>query len=279
MFFILSFLPFSYLFYTRLKGIFHKLSWVCLYYVPVVVLYLYFTHGFYDVKNFIRLFVILCIVDMVYTNGYIQNDVLTTKQEKNPTIRLPLRLLLTMRSCFVVIIIGRAMLITFFFIILYYFDESYCFTLGVVMIGLQVLYFVYNSQRSIINLLLIPLLSFIRFFGIIFAFIDQDPGIVIWLFLLYPFPKFLEFSTQERYITARVMKNIIRNFDVFRVVYYLIYTLVVTGVWLQGAIDWIIVIMGLYFLCFRILCLLAITQETFSGYIQDLRYKNNPHKK
>ena len=71
----------------------------------------------------------------------------------------------------------------------------------------------------------------------------------------------------------------LRNFDVFRVIYYLIYTLVVTGVWLQGAIDWIIVIMGLYFLCFRILCLLAITQETFSGYIQDLRYKNNPHKK
>ena len=147
------------------------------------------------------------------------------------------------------------------------------------MLTLQFLYIIYNSQRNIINLLLIPFLSFLRFFAMLLPIIYNDFYTLTALFTLYPLPKFLEFSTQKRYKTAAFTSKVISNFDIFRVIYYVCYTIFCAILYTYGVLDCIFLMLSIYFLLFRLVCLVALQKSSLTSVIQHKRYENNPHKK
>lgn len=271
--------PFAYFFTTRLQGVIHKISWICIYFIPISILYAYFNPHASLLCSLFVLFVMFCIIDMVYSNGYIQNDVITTKKENNPTLRLDTLLLTKMRQNFIGIMLGRIAIILMLFWILYVIDYAHILSFTFLMLTLQFLYIIYNSQRNIINLLLIPFLSFLRFFAMLLPIIYNDLYTLTALFALYPLPKFLEFSTQKRYKTAAFTSKIISNFDIFRVIYYVCYTIFCAILYTYGVLDCIFLILGVYFLLFRLVCLAALQKSSLTSVIQHKRYENNPHKK
>ncbi|WP_334095003.1 hypothetical protein [Helicobacter typhlonius] len=268
-----------YQFFTRLKSLVHKISWICIYFVPITILYLHFAPQESILDSLPILLVALCITDMIYSNGYIQNDVLTIKNETKPTLRLPTYLLLRMREKFIAIMIGRFALIFILFWLLSMLKYEYLLYFALSMILLQLLYIIYNTQRNITNLLLIPFLSFLQFFSIILPIIDKNFYTLLGLFALYPLPKLLEFSTQKRYKTTIITSKIITNFDMFRVFYYTIYTILFGILYLYEKIDYIFFELGAYYLVFRLVCLATLQNKYLATYIQHKRYKNNPHKK
>ena len=279
MLYLTSLSPFAYFFTTRLKGVIHKISWICIYFISISILYIYFNPQDSILHSLFVLLIVFCIIDMIYSNGYIQNDVITTKKEINPTLRLDTLLLTKMRQNFISIMFGRTLIILILFWILYTIDYAHMLSFAFLMLTLQFLYIIYNSQRSIINLLLIPFLSFLRFFAMLLPIIYNDFYTLTALFTLYPLPKFLEFSTQKRYKTAAFTSKVISNFDIFRVIYYVCYTIFCAILYTYGVLDCIFLMLSIYFLLFRLVCLVALQKSSLTSVIQHKRYENNPHKK
>ncbi len=279
MLYLTSLSPFAYFFTTRLKGVIHKISWICIYFISISILYIYFNPQDSILHSLFVLLIVFCIIDMIYSNGYIQNDVITTKKEINPTLRLDTLLLTKMRQNFISIMFGRTLIILILFWILYTIDYAHMLSFAFLMLTLQFLYIIYNSQRNIINLLLIPFLSFLRFFAMLLPIIYNDFYTLTALFTLYPLPKFLEFSTQKRYKTAAFTSKVISNFDIFRVIYYVCYTIFCAILYTYGVLDCIFLMLSIYFLLFRLVCLVALQKSSLTSVIQHKRYENNPHKK
>ena len=115
MLYLTSLSPFAYFFTTRLKGVIHKISWICIYFISISILYIYFNPQDSILHSLFVLLIVFCIIDMIYSNGYIQNDVITTKKEINPTLRLDTLLLTKMRQNFISIMFGRTLIILILF--------------------------------------------------------------------------------------------------------------------------------------------------------------------
>jgi hypothetical protein len=167
----------------------------------------------------------LTLINYVYENGYIQNDVLLTKKEKNPTLRLVTEVLNNIRKNINKILISRFIVLIFIMYILSFLieDSKSYYTLLFIIFFLQLLYLIYNSVRSVLNLYLILPLSYIRFYGFIVPFVEYENLLefIIATIFIYPLSKFLEFTKQPRY-GYKFISGIIGNVDIFRVIYYLI---------------------------------------------------------
>jgi len=96
--YIFTIFPYLYFLKTRLKGKIQRVSWFLVYFVPNIFLYLYFTNFEFSFNNLSIMILSLILINYIYDNGYIQNDVILTKNEKNPTIRLDIQILENVRK-------------------------------------------------------------------------------------------------------------------------------------------------------------------------------------
>ncbi len=207
------FIPFFYSFHTRLKTINSRLAWVFTYLIPVLLV------GFFlNVPLFLSFIVILSVYT-VYEIGYIFNDCELIKKEAFPTIRVTDQELCFYENNKYLILLFRFVLIFFILTIVFYlyFDFLYScfFTLSFILF----IYFIYNSNRNLLNLPLYSCLVFLRYFGFLF-FIHDDLFLFFILFLLYPLCVTIEFSSKKRFVTSRFI--VIKSFDGFRCYYYLV---------------------------------------------------------
>lgn len=274
---MVSFAPFVYLCETRLKGIVHKVSFIFLYFIPTIATYMYFAPNAYSIEGVLKLALALCLIDIIYANGYMQNDIFTIKKEANPTLRLSEQMLEKMQAQFGRIILGRCVFAVILFALLYVIDRQFAVFVGLGVIAIQILYLIYNSQRNMVNLFLVPFMSFLRFFAVSLPYIDEW-GTILGLFALYPLSKFLEFCVKPRFKISLIARKIITNLDKFRVVYYALYSLVFGLLWWCGKSSWIFLALGLYFLAFRIACFAILQRKSFSEHIERKRFENNPTK-
>jgi hypothetical protein len=218
--------PYAYFLKTRLPGLFQKISWLFVYFIPLGYLFFQFADVSSNADYFILIIGFL-LVNYVYENGYIENDIITIKKEENPTLRLSatdvevlgnkLRVIFVIR--FLVILV---LLATYFFCTPRSLTIQRPTDLLFLQVVLQALYLIYNRIRNILNLLLILPLSFIRFFGFIIPFVPEHNILffVVVTSVLYPLPKLLEFTRKERF-KLMFLSRLVGNIDAFRVKYYI----------------------------------------------------------
>lgn len=212
------YIPYAYFLKSRLITRFQRVSWFFVYFVPILIFWLTYDSSV-SIGYLIASYV---VINMVYENGYIQNDSLTIKKESNPTIRIPLADIDFVQENIRKVFFVRLINIFLLLFLVFCFSEWYVFLLFLTFsFVLQVLFIVYNTIRSRVNLFLILPLSYLRFYAPLVALclVDGRLDMVGFLFILYPLPKFIEFIKNPKYGFPRASK-VIGNIDNFRVVYY-----------------------------------------------------------
>ncbi len=261
--YLLMIFPYLYFLRTRLKGKIQRLSWIFIYFIPNIFLYLYVTDFEFSFNNLSIMILSLILINYIYDNGYIQNDVILTKKEKNPTLRIDGKLLEDLRKNIIKIFIFRFFIAAFilFYLFLFIDDAMNFLTFLSISILLQFLYLIYNSTRTVLNLYLILPLSYFRFYGFIIPFVSQKDlvGFIFLTILIYPLSKFLEFTKQPRYKYEYISK-MVANVDVFRVKYYLIVFIIFLLLYNFFYINLVYVFIVFYYLVFRILSYFAISR-------------------
>lgn len=262
--YIFTIFPYLYFLKTRLKGKIQGVSWFLVYFVPNIFLYLYFTNFEFSFNNLSIMILSLILINYIYDNGYIQNDVILTKNEKNPTIRLDIQILENVRKNISKIFILRFIISILIIYFLYFLIEDIqkFILLLVISISLQILYLIYNSVRSVLNLYLILPLSYIRFYGFIVPFVNYENLLefIILTTFIYPFSKFLEFTKQPRYGYV-FLSNLVGDVDRFRIKYYSAISVFFLIIFIFFSIDYIYLILVIYYLMFRLMAYLALSKS------------------
>ncbi len=262
--YIFTIFPYLYFLKTRLKGKIQRVSWFLVYFVPNIFLYLYFTNFEFSFNNLSIMILSLILINYIYDNGYIQNDVILTKNEKNPTIRLDIQILENVRKNISKIFILRFIISILIIYFLYFLIEDIqkFILLLVISISLQILYLIYNSVRSVLNLYLILPLSYIRFYGFIVPFVNYENLLefIILTTFIYPFSKFLEFTKQPRYGYV-FLSNLVGDVDRFRIKYYSAISVFFLIIFIFFSIDYIYLILVIYYLMFRLMAYLALSKS------------------
>jgi hypothetical protein len=262
--YIFTIFPYLYFLKTRLKGKIQRVSWFLVYFVPNIFLYLYFTNFEFSFNNLSIMILSLILINYIYDNGYIQNDVILTKNEKNPTIRLDIQILENVKKNISKIFILRFIISILIIYFLYFLIEDIqkFILLLVISISLQILYLIYNSVRSVLNLYLILPLSYIRFYGFIVPFVNYENLLefIILTTFIYPFSKFLEFTKQPRYGYV-FLSNLVGDVDRFRIKYYSAISVFFLIIFIFFSIDYIYLILVIYYLMFRLMAYLALSKS------------------
>lgn len=212
-------IPYCYFIKTRLNRPAQQVSWFFVYFVPILLFYITL-----DYHSFCALLLSYYVVNLVYENGYIQNDVITTRAELNPTKRLSDKECFTLYANIKKVFLIRFLIFIFLTLVLYTLLPSEEFALlFFLLFFLQVLFVFYNIVRNRLNFYLILPLSYLRFYLPILPLLILNENYVeaVALFFVYPVAKLLEFSKEEKF-GFKFLPKVIGNIDRFRVVYYLI---------------------------------------------------------
>ncbi|EAT13143.1 hypothetical protein HF888_06610 [Bermanella marisrubri] len=257
-------IPYAYFLKTRLIGRFQRLSWCFIYFVPSILLFFTFQESLSYAGVFNCVLGIL-IINYIYENGYLQNDVKTVQNEANPTMRLELATLKKLNLYWGRLISLRVFILAALLGLYYLIDLDLFKTLYLVFVSmvLQALYLVYNSCRGRINLFLILPLSYIRFYGFILPFVPVRESFEFLCFtiILYPLSKTLEFSKQEKF-SLDLLSKAVGNVDVFRIKYYFFVVLLLLIFVLVGANgNRIYAVIAFYYLVYRTMGFLLITRK------------------
>ncbi|MVT07446.1 hypothetical protein [Chitinophaga tropicalis] len=222
-----------------------------------------------NIYDYLLLFVGIVLVNYVYENGYLENDVKTIKQENNPTLRLNTEEISVIddkfRAIFFIrVLIGVLLTTAYFYLAAFASVKVNAYMFLFVLIALQILYIIYNRVRNLLNLFLILPLSLIRFFGFILPLIpERELGAFITLAVLtYPLSKFFEFSTKERF---RKILPWLWNFNIdrFRIIYYLMLTVLLGAGFALKIHQYcrIFFLVSAFYLIYRLVGLLVINNQ------------------
>lgn len=251
--------PFVYFLKTRLKSKVQRISWIFVYFVPNMFIYLYVTDFVFDINNILMMILGIILVNYVYENGYIENDILLTQKEKNPNLRIKGKLLEKIRGKIRTIFFCRFLITFLILLLIYMLNSKMLVHFLIISMLLQTLYLIYNSNRSIVNLYLILFLSFLRFYGFIIPFVQIENlcQFLLLSVLLYPLLKFLEFTKQPRYHMPKFSK-VIGKVDNFRVIYYTVLVCLFLLLYYRTFISVEYLFIACYYLLFRICVLLLL---------------------
>jgi hypothetical protein len=250
---IFLYIPLLYTFHTRLLSLSSKIAWLTTYIIPVFITCWYFKFDYFFS------FLLTLTVYTAYELGYIFNDCELIKKEENPTLRLNNNELSFYENNKIKIFFVRSL---FLFILLYiifvYYNELFFYLLSVVFLILFI-YAIYNSIRNNFNLPLYSFLVFCRYF-IIFILVAKSFTLALFLYLIYPFCVTLEFSTKKRFMTSRFIK--FKNFDRFRLFYYLILLTVAVFLYLFSNLPYtdLFLYLAFYFCIYRLLSYLFLSK-------------------
>jgi hypothetical protein len=183
------YIPFTYNIVTRLISTKKIISWVIIYILPTLYIFLHYSE--INVETLWTYFLGVSLIYNFYEVGYIQNDAETIKKESKPTMRLSRDQLDYYESNKYKIYLYRFILgnvLLYFLFLLNQKDNLKGFALFLISsFFILILYQVYNRIRNIYNLVLHFLLVCIRFLSIIIIAKNKVP-FVEFLFLLFVFP-------------------------------------------------------------------------------------------
>lgn len=222
---IIFYIPFQYSFKSRLKKFPQKISWLIIYFFPVLFSFTFIEGIDVNFENICLSFAGISLIYCLYEIGYIYNDTETIKNEEKPTLRLSKENLLFYEKNKNNIYGFRFISALIISIVIYYFSEKIIFLIASWSIIL--LYIAYNSIRNRLNLPLHFCLVTLRFCSIPLLFAQYiSVATTISLILLFPLLNTLERCRESRFNLPLFQKLVINNAKTGRYYYYLLLILV-----------------------------------------------------
>ena len=255
------YLPFYYLFYSRLKTTIDMISWIIIFIIPQF--FITYMYADLNLGAFVLLFLLSQIIfNTLYEVGYIENDISTTENEKEPTLRLDEESTTYIKNNYSKIIYFRYFIVLFSIALLYwvnsYFQVGLNITAFVVLLMVnRIFFFFHNSIRNRWNLVTFSVLAVSKYIFpiVLFACIEDMIYPIILSIMIFPVLRIIEHSTHRRY-TFEIYAKVVGNHDKFRVYYYsclVVMCIILYSISMFSKFDFIIsIILLIYFLVYRV---------------------------
>lgn len=236
-------IPFYYTFHSRLKSKEEKISYLFTFIAPVLLLIYLVSNQFDFILIILGFFGLMSI----YEIGYLRNDIVTTKNEVNPTFRIEKKEHKHLEKKLKKIISLKyfVALFSLIFIILLSNENQFYYFLNIVLI--ELFYFIHNNVRNRWNLLSFFCLNNFRYAGVVLVFSSE----FIWIHIIFIFVisvlRLLEKASEPKY-NIEILQLLFDNKNFARVIYYLITSTVSILLFTSEEI----IILSLYFLAYRV---------------------------
>lgn len=275
----LYYLPFFYLISSRLKTKYELISWQVIFFIPQLLISYYYLNVRSDL--FIHLFLISQIIFYsLYETGYIENDVITTKKEKNPTIRLDKKENKFIIKNYSKLINLRFLVTLFFLLVIIWLDSFSAYRLNlmnfiILLILTKIIFYIHNSIRNRLTIITFFLLSILKYTFPLVLFINEKEIFfpLLLTFITFPLLRTIEVASLKRY-NLKKLSIISTNIDKFRILYYsfLFMMVLILKMLLLLNNDNFNLAMTIvsYFLFFRICCFYLVK---YGAYIRDKKTK------
>lgn len=222
------YIPFYYLFKSRLTTVYEKISWVLIYPVPVGFV-CYSAGDVIEFQQFAVMFLLSIVVfNTIYEIGYIVNDTVTINKEHNPEIRISENEIKSLSVNWKKIALGRVAFSIVLVAIIYYLDMVYSSDLNILafisLVSLESgFFYLHNTIRSKWNVITFFMLSFGKYVSPLVLFVSTNNLCAYLLISLFMFPvlRAIEHSTKVRY-GIKPLIDFVGVIDDFRVKYYAI---------------------------------------------------------
>lgn len=245
--------PYVYGLNTRSRTIYYKIAFFVNYLIPLFI-YLFVDNHFVFSTRLIVFLLGLTATYCIYENGYVDNDYITTKREKNPSIRIT-SIEVKFIDKYYLLIISIHRLYAFICVVGIYILSGSLRAFMVIgfLLALDFAYAWHNTFRSYFNLITLIVITFFKYYIPVYAVAGYNKELVFNITLSFAILRGFEHLIKfEKFSEC----FIVRNIELFRVLYYglvfgvsffLFYTLRVTVIF---------VIIPFYMLIYRGFCLI-----------------------
>jgi hypothetical protein len=209
-----------------------------------------------------------------YDVGYIYNDTETIKKEKSPTIRLDPACLEHYRQYKVLVYFVRHLFGLSGLAALLLMRDSISvrqfFIFFASMVLMNLAYYLYNNVRNYTNLIISPILTFLRHAGplLLVLKVDQYGTLATCVTLAFVLPNFLCWLAKPRFRFLQLQARL-ENYDKTRAGYFFLAVLVIL---MTERDDIIVLSILVYFLCLRCTYLIVSFNKDFNDrYLRSVR--------
>ncbi|MGL5616063.1 MAG: hypothetical protein ACRDD2_07545 [Sarcina sp.] len=252
-------IPFYYTFYTRIKGKSKRIAYIFTFILPVYIYIIGFTK--FSLNEFIASIIGFIGLMSIYEVGYIKNDVLTIKKEKNPTLRLTWDEIFYANEKMNKITLIKYLIGIIAAVILSYLGGNALYY-AVALIVIDCIYLIHNFVRDRKSIITFFFLSLLRYITVPLIFLNVNLNstdgkklytLVLTFALVIAIPRTIEKAAEKKYNIKKLFV-IKRKTAEFRVIYYLIATLI--GL-LVMKLEASYLVLALYYLAYRFLIYLG----------------------
>lgn len=279
------YIPFYYLIHTRLRTNIDLLSWQIIFIIPQFTI----TYFYLNIRSdiFVLIFFITQLAfHTLYEIGYIENDNLTTKNEKKPTLRLNRKGSAFIKKNYSKVIYVKYLIVLLLVGLLYWINTFAAYRLNIfsfisLLVLNRIFFFLHNNIRSRLNILTFFVLSITKFIFPLVLFIDFETLLypILLSVIIFPLLRSIEISTLKRH-DFKFFSKIIGDIDRFRILFYLIASLLFITLWFFSFLGIknfsVSIFILVYFLLFRISTYFLIKEGI---YRRDIKTKKNVHYK
>lgn len=243
-------IPYTYGIGTRAKGLFYKISFLLLTFLPMYSAGFWFDTSLSFIDYTVAFLIAFTGFYCIYENGYITNDVLTTRFEEKPVIRLQKSEVTQIEKMSE---IYKALRILYAFLsviaLYFYFDVRIIGYVSCLVI-LNLVYSFHNYCRGIWNIPTILALEIMKYITVASVFLNGRNYLVfcVSIVLTISLERSITYSLQRRL-------KLKYNEDLARLIYYVVLTIIgaiVFGVYK----EYVLLVMSSYMLLFRAMCYL-----------------------
>lgn len=259
-------IPYTYGFATRVKTPFYKLSFLLVIVLPILFISMINDYSIgYVLPRFIIAFTAMYCV---YENGYINNDTFTVQFEDKPTLRLNKKERNLVNRLSNILISVRLIYALICILILYLLDTKNLIIFIVMLVLLDFTYSLHNTYRNNFNIVTMFFLNVFKYGAIPVLFHSYKEFFLYLLVMTLVVPIVRAFEKIDKISNPEISRI---DFDVFRIYYYLILTIIfiimtiVYDKFLYGFI------LSAYFLGFRILSLVILRSKGIGDKILKIR--------
>ena len=230
------YIPFYYLFYTRLKTKMEIISWFLIFIIPQF--FITYSYNQIELEIFFPIFMISQIIfHTLYEIGYLENDIITTKKEKNPTLRLDKKSFSYIESNYNKIKFFKYLIIILFTIIVYYIEsnietETFLNPFICLLLVNRVFFYIHNNLRNRFNIITFFILSISKYIFPLLLFIDLMNAFypILLSIITFPLLRTLEICMLKRHKLA-IFKSQNLDLDKFRILYYFSNIIICIIIW------------------------------------------------
>ena len=279
------YISFYYLIHTRLRTNIDLLSWQIIFIIPQFTI----TYFYLNIRSdiFVLIFFITQLAfHTLYEIGYIENDNLTTKNEKKPTLRLNRKGSAFIKKNYSKVIYVKYLIVLLLVGLLYCINTFAAYRLNIfsfisLLVLNRIFFFLHNNIRSRLNILTFFVLSITKFIFPLVLFIDFETLLypILLSVIIFPLLRSIEISTLKRH-DFKFFSKIIGDIDRFRILFYLIASLLFITLWFFSFLGIknfsVSIFILVYFLLFRISTYFLIKEGI---YRRDIKTKKNVHYK